>query len=116
MVISVEENDRAAIEATGISIIEFKRIFYRKSKAATEVLESPMEYTQRITKAWNIFKKRLCEAADSLKLVFEAVKENYCLPTSFRYKVVKFLSRCTGIDIYKLWKMTRHAWLARSCC
>lgn len=112
MVISFEEKDRATIEAKGMTIIEFKRQLYQ-IRDAYQVLSND---ARCVLKAWNSFKKWLCEAVDNLKMVFEALKENYCLPTSFRYKAVKFLSRCTGIDIYKLWKMTRHTWLARSCC
>lgn len=116
MVISFEEKDRAAIESTGMSIIEFKRIFYHRAKTACAVHVTLTDCVERIAETWDVFTMRFLEAVDSLKLVFEEIKECLHYPTSFRYKAVKFISRCTGIDIYKFWKMTRHTWLARSCC
>lgn len=116
MVISFEEKDRAAIESKGITIIEFKRFLYKYAKTVVKTLEYLEEYAKCILKAWNAFKKWFLKAVDSVKLIVEQISDYTCHPTSFRYKVVKFLSKCTGIDMYRLWKMTRHTWLARSCC
>lgn len=114
MVISFEEKDRATIETQGITIIEFKRFLYKGVKHTIKALDSLMEYVQLIIKAWNKFKKWFLEAVDNVKLIVEQISDYTCRPTSFRYKAVKFLSKCTGIDMYKLWSMTRHTWLARS--
>lgn len=107
MVISFEEKDRAVIEAKGMTIIEFKRFLYKDAKTAVKTLEYLVEYAKCVLKAWNAFKKQFLKAVDSVKLIVEQISDYICHPTSFRYKVVKFLSRCTGMDIYKLWKMTR---------
>ena len=92
MVISFEEKDRAKIEAKGVTIID------------------------KFSKAVSLLSDAFTEAIDNVKFLAEKIIEVYHLPTSFRYKVVKFISRCTGIDIYKRWKMKRRTWLARSCC
>lgn len=116
MVISFEEKDRAKIEAKGITIIEFKRFLYGDIKTAAKAWDSLLEYIGRVLDAWNTFKKWLIETADNLKLVFEEISECFQHPTSFRYKIVKFVSKCTGIEKRRLWTMTRRTWLARSCC
>ena len=101
MVISFEEKDRAAIESRGITIIEFKRFLYKGVKTTIKALNSLMEW--------------FLEAIDNVNLIVEQISDYTCRPTSFRYEAVKFLSKCTGIDMYKLWGMTRRTWLARSC-
>lgn len=119
MVISFEEKDRTEIEAKGITIIEFKRFLYKGLKPAVKALcslaEYILEYTQLILRAWNVFRKWFIEAVDGVKLTIEQISDYTCRPTSFRYKTVKFLSKCTGIEVHRLWKMTRRTWLARSC-
>lgn len=102
MVISFEEKDRAVIESKGITIIEFKRDLYKIKKG--------IEY------AWNVVCDVFHEVMDSIELVGQVVREVHDCPTSFRYKVVKILSKCTGIEMWKLWKASRHTWLARSNC
>lgn len=120
MVIYFEEKDRAAIEAKGITIIEFKRFLYKDLKPAVKawcsLAEYIAEYAQRILNAWNTFRNWFIEAVDGLKLIIEQIRDCACYPTSFRYKTVKFLSKCTGIEMLDIWKATRPAWLARSCC
>lgn len=120
MVISFEEKDRAAIEAKGITIIEFKRFLYKDLKPVVKawcsLKEYITEYEQRILNALSALRKWFIEAVDGVKLIIEQISDYTCRPTSFRYKAVKFLSKCTGIDMYKLWRMTRRTWLARSCC
>ena len=116
MVISFEEKDRAAIEAKGITIIEFKRVLYNNVKTVVTRWDSITECVEYVLKAWDIFKRWLKELVDDLKLLFEEIKDCFHYPTVIRYRVVKFLNKCTGIDIYRLWKMTRRTWLARSCC
>lgn len=112
MFISFEEKDRAAIEAKGMTIIEFKRHLYQMR----DTYQALINGARCVLKAWNSFKKRLCEAIDNLKLLCEQIREAYHYPTSFRYKAVKFISKCTGIEKRRLWTITRRIWLARSCC
>lgn len=118
MVISFEEKDRAAIEAKGMTIIEYKRVLYRIRvfHRIRNQYHALSDGVRCVLKAWNSFKKRLFEAVDSLKLLCEQIREVYHYPTSFRYKAVKFISKCTGIEKWRLWTMTRRIWLARSCC
>lgn len=112
MVISFEEKDRAAIEAKGMTIIEFKRYLYHM-RDTYQVLSNG---ARCVLKAWNSFRTWLYDAIDKIKLLMEQIREVYHYPTSFRYKAVKFISKCTGIEKRRLWTMTRHTWLARSCC
>ena len=116
MVISFEEKDRAAIEANGITIIEFKRILYKTEKGIEHAWEVLKEIADKAARAWNAFVEGFLEAVDGVKMAIEVVRDVYHYRTSFRCKAVKFLRKCTGIEIWKLWKMTRHTWLARSCC
>lgn len=114
MVIGFEEKDRAAIESKGVTIIEFKRVLYKNAKTVARRWDSLAECVEYVLKAWDIFKKWFEELVDDLRLLFEEIKSCFHYPTIIRYKVVKFLNKCTGIDMYKLWSMTRHTWLARS--
>lgn len=60
----------------------------------------------------------MVEVIETMKLVLKAgglaIKDIKKRHTSFRYKAVKFVSKCTGIELYIIWKATRHTWLARS--
>lgn len=116
MVICFEEKDRTKIEATGISIIEFKKELYKTSKTVSDAWSVLEDAVRKLAKAWSAFVDGFLEAVDKAKMVIEIVKDFYHYPTSFRYKAVKFMSKCSGIEMWKLWKMTRHTWLARSCC
>lgn len=116
MVIAFEEKDRAAIEAKGITIIEFKMILYRTGKGIEYVWKVMKEATDKIVSALNALTEGFIEVVDSVKMALEVVKDVYHYQTSFRYNTVKILSKCTGIEMWKLWKMTRHTRLARSCC
>lgn len=111
MLISFEEKGRAAIGAKGMTIIEFKRRLYQ----IRDTYQALSNGVRCVLKAWDSFKKWLCEAIDNLKLLCEQIRETYHYPTSFRYKAVKFISKCTGIEKRRLWTMTRRTWLARSC-
>lgn len=115
MVISLEEKDGAVIEANGMTIIEFKRILYRR-KRINDAQNALINLTDQIVEAWTAFGNRLIKAVDDIKLLFEEIGEIYHYPASFRYKSLKFISKCNGIKKREIWKMTRHTWLARSCC
>lgn len=112
MVISFEEKDKAVIEENGMTVIEFKRILYNR----TELYNLVKDLTEKIVKAWNFFKDKLLEALDDMRLLFEEIREAHHYPVSLRYKFTKALSRCTGIERRKIWKIARHTWLARSYC
>lgn len=116
MVIAFEEKDRAKIEAIGMTIIEFKKRLYKISKTVSDAWSVLEAVAEKLAKAWSAFFDRFLETMDKVKMTIEVVRDIYHYPTSFRYKAVKFVSKCTGIEMWKLWKMTRHTWLARSCC
>lgn len=113
MVISFEEKDRAAIESQGITIIEFKRNLHRMETAVSKAWGVIEDAAEKIKKAWNCFKNALLEAIDKRKMYIEVMRDIYGYHTSLRYRIVKMISKCTGIDQYKVWNMTRHTWLAR---
>ena len=115
MVICFKEKDRAVIEAKGLKIIEFKRILYRAQKNFGYAWTVLKEIADRFIKAWNVLKDKFLEVVDNVKMAIEVVRDIYHYRTSFRYRDVKFLSKCTGIEMQIFWKMTRHTWLARSC-
>lgn len=114
MVISFEEKDRSLIESKGIMLIEFKRKMYNLGKTLKDCV---VELAEKILAAWNIFADAVLEAADSVRMVIETVKDVYHKPTSRRYKIVKVFSKCTGTDIYFGWRVTWRIkrWVARSC-
>lgn len=116
MVLSFEEKDRSVIESHGMTIIEFKRSLYKLSKNASNAYEIIKDAVYNVIKAWEVFKKKFLEAIDNVKFIVEQTMEAWNYPTSRRYRFVKALSKCTGIEKHKLWKITRHTWLARSCC
>lgn len=120
MVISFKEQDRTIIEAYGMTIIEFKRILCRMEKRIqdnwTELHNLVKDLTEKIVKAWKLFEDKLLEAADGIKFLFERIREMHQCSVSLRYRFVKTLSKCTGMESQKIWKMTRHTWLARNCC
>lgn len=71
-----------------------------------------------IEKALEIIAKAVVEIADALKEsievledvfleIVEMLKDRKGEATSVRYRIVKFLSKCSGISRHKLWVMTR---------
>lgn len=116
MIICFEEKERATIEAKGMKIIEFKKICYRKEKRIRDDWNTMKDFVEKIIEAWNTFKDNFLSAMDDVKMFFESIKEACHCSVSLRYKFVKVLNKWTGIEKRKIWKMTRHTWLARSCC
>ena len=100
MIYAFTETEKKQIESLGVMVVEFKRNL--------KMIES---MSKVVSQAWEKFKK----AIDDIRLAFEEIRENYDYPTSRRYKVVKILSKCTGLEKKEIWKMTRHTRLARSC-
>ena len=99
MVLAFTEAEKAKIESSGMMVIEFKRNLKRINHTCKAV-----------------FCEKFDEAMDDLKLAIEEIKKKVGYSNSWRYKVVKILSKCTGIEKKSIWKMTRHTYLARSCC
>ena len=114
MVICFEEKDGAAIEATGNSIIEYKRCIHNMQKILHDACKEINDFFLRLEKMYEVFKEAIFEAVDILKMYGEVIKDTNKWHTTLRYKVVKFISKCTGIKLYRIWKATRHTWLARS--
>lgn len=81
MVICFEEKDRVAIEAKGMTIIEFKHLLYQRAKAISKAYISLLDFANRIVDAWNIVKAKMLEALDRVRLRFEELREAYHYPT-----------------------------------
>lgn len=114
MIISFEEKDRKVIEENGLYIIELKRYLYKMEKKIDNAKKALNDIVFKMAKVWNAFKDAFLKAVDSMKMYVEVIKDIKKQHTSFRYKVVKFVSKCTGIELYIIWNATRHTWLARS--
>lgn len=48
-------------------------------------------------------KEMLNEICECFSEIIEEIKDNIGAPTNTKYKLVKFLSKCTGIDKKVLW-------------
>lgn len=116
MVLSFEEKDRSVIESHGMTIIEFKQSLYKLFKNTSNAYERIKDAIDNVIKAWKVFKEILLEVINNVKFMVEQTAERWHYQTSMRYRFVKVLSKCTGIEKRKLWKLTRHTWLARSYC
>lgn len=119
MVYAFTEAEKKQIESYGMMVIEFKRnlkMIESISKAASKVWEKLMELAETVGKVCYEVCKKFKEVVDDIRLAFEEIRENYDYPTSRRYKVVKILSKCTGLEKREIWRMTRRSHLARSCC
>ena len=117
MVISFEEKDRAAIEARGMTIIQFKQRLYKMAKSLDDAWHVLKECVNKVADAICSATEIFAEAIDKAQMVIEVIKDVYNYPTSSRYKIVKAFSKCTGTSIYFGWGIT---WrikrlLARSC-
>lgn len=116
MVIAFEEKDRVAIESRGITVIEFKQRMYKLADIIRNAYDVIKDFIDKFEKALETLNTRLNEAFGNVRFIVEEIMEAWNYPTSRRYRVVKAISKCTGIEKLKLWKMTRHTWLARSYC
>lgn len=108
MVICFEEKQREAIEERGITIIEYKQRLYNMIKTIAD----------KAVIAWEKFIEKFLEYVDSVKLVWEQIREAYNYPTSRRYRIVKVFSKCTHTDIHFGWRLAGKIirWRARSHC
>lgn len=119
MVYAFTEAEKQQIESRGMLVVEFKRNLKRAEhfgKAISKAWNDLMELAEKISKAISVLCEKFSEVADNVRLAFEEIRENYDYPTSRRYKVVKILSKCTGLEKREVWKITRRTHLARSCC
>lgn len=119
MVLAFEEKYRPVIESNGMTIIEFKRSLYKISKITINVYEIIKDVIDKFEKTLKVFMNTLHKVFDNVKFLCTETMKAYNYPTyqtMRRYMVVKTLSKCTGIEKRKLWKLKRHSWLARSDC
>ena len=119
MIYAFTEAEKKQIESCGMMVIEFKRnlkMIESMSKAVSQTWEKLMELAEVAGKVCYEVCKKFNEVVDDIRLAFEEIRENYDYPTSRRYKIVKILSKCTGLEEEEIWKMTRYTRLARSCC
>lgn len=119
MVLAFTEAEKAKIESSGMMVIEFKRNLKRINhtcKAIALALDGISKAAGILMEIIHVFFEKFGEAMDDLKLAIEEIKEKVGYSNSRRYKVVKILSKCTGIEKKSIWKMARRTHLARSCC
>ena len=119
MVYAFTETEKKQIENCGMLVVEFKRNLKREEnfgKAISKAWDSLMELAEKIGRVIGVLCEKFSEVADNVRLALEEIRENYDYPTSRRYKVVKILSKCTGLEKREVWKITRRTHLARSCC
>lgn len=119
MVLAFTEAEKAQIESNGMMVIEFKRNLKRidhTCKAISLALNEISKAAGILMEVIRVFCEKFDEAMEDLKLFIEEIKEKVGYSNSRRYKFVSILSKCTGIEKKSIWKMTRHTYLARSCC
>lgn len=119
MVLAFTEAEKAKIESSGMMVIEFKRNLKRINhiyKAIALALDEISKAYGILMEVIHVFCEKFYEAMDDLKLAIEEIKKKAGYSNSWRYKVVKILSKCTGIEKKSIWKMARRTHLARSCC
>lgn len=98
MVISFEEKDRARIEATGMTIIEFKRNLYKVSDWVVKLWEATKKVAEAIIEAFNkAFADPIKELSEKLKEAFEDISDWYKnLPEAERHKIVKYYAKANN--------------------
>lgn len=119
MVYAFTEAEKKQIESCGMMVVEFKRnlrMIESMSKAVYRAWDRLIELAKTVGKVLYEVCNKFNEAIDDIRLAFEEIRDSYDYSTSRRYKVVKILSKCTGLEKKEVWKMTRHTRLARSCC
>lgn len=119
MIYAFTQSEKKQIESSGMMVVEFKRnlrMIESISKAVSHARNGLMKLIEVVGRICCEVCKKLIGMVDDIKLAFEEIQENYDYPTSRRYKVVKILSKCTGLEKREVWKMTRYTRLARSCC
>ncbi|MFR1834232.1 MAG: hypothetical protein ACLSX5_13910 [Lachnospiraceae bacterium] len=119
MVLVFTEMEKKQIEGYGMTVVQFKhnlKIVESMSIAVSCAWNRLMKLAKAIEKICCEVCKKFNEAIDDIRLLFEEVREGCEYPVSRRYKVVKILSKCTGLEKKEVWKMMCHIRLARSCC
>lgn len=82
----------------------------KESVQFEDIRKEIMNITDKAIKAFKIVREAFCEIVDCIKMYVDMIKDACSYPTSFRYKIVKLISKCTGIDINNIWKATRSIW------
>lgn len=115
MIYAFSEDQKKEIEKSGMMVIEVKRYLIKK-EAAKKAWKILTETVRKIHDGMMLLAEKIGEVFDKAKFVIEEFCNKYGHQTSHRYQVVKLLSKCTGIEKLRIWNMTRHTFLARSCC
>lgn len=98
MVISFEEKDRAMIETTGMTIIEFKRNLYKAIDWVKKLWESAKKAAEAMIDAFNkAFADPIKELAEKLKESLKDISDWYeSLPETERHKIVKYYTKANN--------------------
>ena len=121
MILALTEEQKEKIEQSNITVIEFKRRFYKICKDISSGYQAVEDFIEKFIKMCNTLAEKISQLVDDVRMAFETVLDNYGYRTSRRYKVVKALSKCTGKPLSFWWKISYRTKkmlyrLARSCC
>lgn len=116
MVYAFSEEEKQRIESYGMMVVEFKRFTEKYNIVLGDLAHALEKFADMLKKAISFIASKWDEMIDTVKFYINSIREAYGYRTSLRYKVVKILSKCTGIEKLDIWKMTRHIWRPRSCC
>lgn len=111
-----EEQGKSIRDRFKMTVIEYKN--YIKKGFTPGMISAVHELRKAINfiiDAGRHAAQALYDCMDSLKMLFEDIRDKCGYCTSRRYKFVKFLSK-VGFNKMDMWVATRHTWLARSDC
>lgn len=115
MVYAFTETEKKKIEKMGIMVIQFKRELRRRERTI-DAWRKLVRWANNVVDKLRELADKVCQIFDEVRytieeLVFYAQGRN-----GSRYKMVRTISKCTGIERHCIWKMTRPAYLARNHC
>jgi len=119
MIYAFTEAEKKQIESRGMMVVEFKRnlmVIEKVAKVIYYAWDELLRLVDVFAEVAREFCEKFIEAVDNIRLAFNEISEAFGCPISRRYKVVKILSKCTGLEKREIWRMTRRSHLARSCC
>ena len=110
MYIAFTEEQAQEIRSIGISVIEFKNCIKKGFDVVIYVINKTFNAVQD---ALEIMSNLIVETVDSIDLFLNEFFDECGAQTSRRYRFVKILGNM-GCDKQRVWRATRHTWLARS--
>lgn len=112
MYMTLTEEQAVQIRKRGLTVIEFKNCMRKGINVGWYLLN---KFVRVVCEAYKKIVDKISDLVDTVNFFIEDIKDLSGFPTARRYKVVKFLSKL-GYDKRKMWRATRHTFLARSNC